>query len=712
VRLFKITSDIPVAELKGHTGRTFNIRWHPILRDVLASGSDDKTIRVWDVREKHTVRELTGHVNLVRALLWHSECVHILISGSWDATIRVWNVQTETCLHVCTGHHADVYGIACHPSRPFLFITCSRDTSLRFWSYDSLGEKFLVKALVEGFSSTGDLAHSSVATWLASNSECLYGRASKMLFDGKAPVGSVRFYYRFVSFFHYRTGIDDLWALLSACRGESKDADNFPPSHKNSILHENEIVNAHRSEALQLVAQKQTIGITGKREDRLITAAHVLLRIGDIHGYCSYMALANQWEKAICLAPAVSTEFWQKCCRDYLATLSAVADTDIAAPLYIATEDTGGYVDALLAQQELGSALLVAKVSAENSYPRIGTMASAPSAPPASGSRRNISTVASNLAKTYFGAYDPLRAALTMLATSDVDGALSALNRGCEAVLCYVTAVCLKRTIPNWCIERLAYTLEEAAKKMADPTISPYFSAATKMWSQHQNSAKIDFFYRRMKQDCVMQLAFTDPERATEVARAHLHSLFQSGTFEVGECRAILEPFEAVDVELLPVRSIAEILTCAAYIGFLEAMQEGFIDIVTPLAQTFRNLITHQQLAFPVSIDEVTALEQEYYRLTTQAETRQPDPPTHWFLQKIAHTGFPRVNLVLTSAHLPYRSFGVVASVLTSQVIQGVPVALDGKSWISREEHEYWSRVNMFSPMNTGEKIRRGNLVH
>ena len=35
----------------GHTSRVFNIAWNPVTTHILASGSDDKTIRIWDTKQ-------------------------------------------------------------------------------------------------------------------------------------------------------------------------------------------------------------------------------------------------------------------------------------------------------------------------------------------------------------------------------------------------------------------------------------------------------------------------------------------------------------------------------------------------------------------------------------------------------------------------------------------------------------------------------------
>ncbi len=57
--------------------------------NVLASGSQDKTIRIWDLNTFKLVKTLNGHVDTVSCLarLSHDE----LVSGSFDKTIRIWN---------------------------------------------------------------------------------------------------------------------------------------------------------------------------------------------------------------------------------------------------------------------------------------------------------------------------------------------------------------------------------------------------------------------------------------------------------------------------------------------------------------------------------------------------------------------------------------------------------------------------------------------
>jgi WD repeat-containing protein 17 len=102
--------------LAGHISKVFLSSWSPLLPGVLASGSDDATILVWNVNLEDNapakaatsvavppVLQLRGHTSNIRALAWSNEIKTLLISGSWDSTIRLWDVQRGVCLKVVQG---------------------------------------------------------------------------------------------------------------------------------------------------------------------------------------------------------------------------------------------------------------------------------------------------------------------------------------------------------------------------------------------------------------------------------------------------------------------------------------------------------------------------------------------------------------------------------------------------------------------------------
>jgi WD40 repeat protein len=60
--------------------------------NVLAAGSTDNLIRLWNVSERRELSRLKGHTGSVSALAWDADQQR-LVSGAFDTTVRVWQIN-------------------------------------------------------------------------------------------------------------------------------------------------------------------------------------------------------------------------------------------------------------------------------------------------------------------------------------------------------------------------------------------------------------------------------------------------------------------------------------------------------------------------------------------------------------------------------------------------------------------------------------------
>src|SRR5438270_138555 len=130
--------------LRGHSDRIGRIAWSPDGR-VLASGSDDETIRLWDMQTGQLLRSLEGHSNMVTCVAW-SPNGRVLVSCSYDNAIRLWDGQTGQPLRTLEGHTGPINSLSFSwDSR--LLASKSQDETVRIWRADRWEEVAKLKEI-------------------------------------------------------------------------------------------------------------------------------------------------------------------------------------------------------------------------------------------------------------------------------------------------------------------------------------------------------------------------------------------------------------------------------------------------------------------------------------------------------------------------------------------------------------------------------------
>ncbi|MDJ0774357.1 MAG: serine/threonine-protein kinase [Mastigocoleus sp. MO_167.B18] len=144
-------------------------------RKILASGSTDKTIKIWDLSTGKLIRTLRGHTQSVTSIAITPSAAGsdtILVSGSADRTIKIWNLSTGKLVNTLKGHTQSITSLAINPndrlSNNQTFASGSTDKTIKIWNL-STGE--LIRTLADAKEAVSSLAYSWDGKIMVSGSE-------------------------------------------------------------------------------------------------------------------------------------------------------------------------------------------------------------------------------------------------------------------------------------------------------------------------------------------------------------------------------------------------------------------------------------------------------------------------------------------------------------------------------------------------------------
>ncbi|KAL1130149.1 hypothetical protein AAG570_013087, partial [Ranatra chinensis] len=129
IRVYEPDSADPVLIFTGHEGAVTCL--NPALNTCLLSASWDKTVKLWNTSLNECSMSFEGHLMAVWCVIQIPN--GLIISGSADHKIRVFN-KNSSLKGILEGHTDCVRGL-CHISETIV-LSCSNDSSVRRWDIE------------------------------------------------------------------------------------------------------------------------------------------------------------------------------------------------------------------------------------------------------------------------------------------------------------------------------------------------------------------------------------------------------------------------------------------------------------------------------------------------------------------------------------------------------------------------------------------------
>uniref|UniRef100_A0AAQ4S7E7 Coronin n=1 Tax=Gasterosteus aculeatus aculeatus TaxID=481459 RepID=A0AAQ4S7E7_GASAC len=130
--------DMSYPTVCGHTGPVLDIEFCPHNDNIIASGSEDCSVMIWEIPDggltsplTEPVIKLEGHSKRVGILSWHPTAHNVLLSAGCDNVLILWNVARGEAVVRMDSVHPDLIYSACWNRDGSQILTSCKDKTMR-----------------------------------------------------------------------------------------------------------------------------------------------------------------------------------------------------------------------------------------------------------------------------------------------------------------------------------------------------------------------------------------------------------------------------------------------------------------------------------------------------------------------------------------------------------------------------------------------------
>jgi histone-binding protein RBBP4 len=130
---------------EGHTDVVEDVAWHNHHSNIFGSVGDDRKLLIWDTRDrdrKRPLHNIDAHKGEIHCLAFNPYSEFVLATGSADRTVALWDLRNLAVkLHSFENHADEIIQIAWSPFNEAILASASGDRRINVWNLGKIGEE-------------------------------------------------------------------------------------------------------------------------------------------------------------------------------------------------------------------------------------------------------------------------------------------------------------------------------------------------------------------------------------------------------------------------------------------------------------------------------------------------------------------------------------------------------------------------------------------